>query len=157
MAEQKGTMEETTNGKKPSRNGENDHVRSFDPTRYLIQLPKREKVNLPDGRVSWKSASVDYLPVAARIAWFRIEHPAWSIITKEVKAAQKATVMNIAHYALWREFFRQGFPKTSLTDLLLSSSDSPTTIPSGPRTKQSRYLSSYCATSSTKDAPMGRS
>ena len=76
MAEQKGMAGERTNGdSKTRRNGkkatatsENGNVRSFDPTRYLIQLPKREKVNLPDGRVSWKSASVEYLPVAARIA-----------------------------------------------------------------------------------------
>jgi hypothetical protein len=66
---------------------------SFDPTHYLIQLPKREKVNLPDGRVIWRSSSVHYLPVAARIAWFRLEHPTWSIITREVKTAPKATVM----------------------------------------------------------------
>jgi hypothetical protein len=82
MAQQKETAKQGTNGHK-----------SFDPAHYLIQLPKREKVNLPDGRVTWKSSLVDYLPVAARIAWFRLEHQTWSIITKEVKSAAKATVM----------------------------------------------------------------
>jgi hypothetical protein len=101
MAQQKETAQQTPNGhsnvrqngKKPSAGQANGHLRSFDPARYLIQLPKREKVNLPDGQVSWRSSQVDYLPVAARIAWFRLEHPAWSIITKEVKRASKATVM----------------------------------------------------------------
>ena len=101
MAQQKGTTQQRlngqskthSNGKKASASQTNGHVRSFDPAHYLIQLPKREKVKLPDGRVTWRSAKVDYLPVAARIAWFRLEHPAWSIITKEVKTARKATVM----------------------------------------------------------------
>jgi hypothetical protein len=31
------------------------------------------------------------------------------------------------------KFFRQGFPKTSVTDLLLSCSASATMMPSGPR------------------------
>ena len=35
----------------------------------------------------------DYLPFAARIAWFRSEHPDWSIITKIVQLANKAVVM----------------------------------------------------------------
>lgn len=85
--------QQQSNGK--SKNGEasNGYTRKFDPANYLIQLPKRKKVTLPNGRVTWQNTSADYLPVAARIAWFRLEHPDWSIITKEVKAAPKATVM----------------------------------------------------------------
>ena len=83
--------QQQSNGKSSKKS--NGHSRTFDPMNYLIQLPKRQKVTLPDGRVSWRNASADYLPVAARIAWFRLEHPDWSIITKEVKSAPKATVM----------------------------------------------------------------
>ena len=100
MAQQKETAQQRPNGhSKTKSNGKTAARRqtngqtSFDPAHYLIQLPKREKVKLPDGRVSWRSRKVDYLPVAARIAWFRLVHPAWSIITKEVKSATKATVM----------------------------------------------------------------
>jgi len=35
----------------------------------------------------------DYLPVAARIAWFRKDHPYWSIITEVEQLADKAIVM----------------------------------------------------------------
>lgn len=38
---------------------------SFDPSRHMMNLKGK-----------------DYLPVAARIAWFREEHPDWSIITE---------------------------------------------------------------------------
>jgi len=34
-----------------------------------------------------------YLPVAARIAWFRRDHPLWSIITEVEQLADKAVVM----------------------------------------------------------------
>ena len=87
------TAQQQTNGEHKNGKAANGHGRKFDPANYLIQLPKRKKVTLPDGRVSWQSDSADYLPVAARIAWFRLEHPDWSIITKEIKAAPKATVM----------------------------------------------------------------
>ena len=82
-----------TNGEKGNGAQANGQGTSFDPARYLIQLPKRKKVTLPNGRVTWQKTEADYLPVAARIAWFRLEHPTWSIITKEVKSARKATVM----------------------------------------------------------------
>ena len=36
---------------------------------------------------------MDYLPVAARVAWFRREHPDCSIITKCVQLANKAVIM----------------------------------------------------------------
>lgn len=81
------------NGQKKAGAETNGQSRSFDPTKYMIQLPKRKKVTLPTGRVTWRETKADYLPVAARIAWFRVEHPDWSIITKEVKVAPKATVM----------------------------------------------------------------
>ena len=41
----------------------------------------------------------DYLPVAARIAWFRKDHPYWSIITEVEQLADKAIVMNCGLHA----------------------------------------------------------
>ena len=49
-----------------------------------------------NGQVKWERTETDYLPVAARIAWFRREHPDWSIITKIVELANKAVVMKAA-------------------------------------------------------------
>ena len=72
-------------GKKPSttrKNGSNGS--SFDPNKYMLKLPKNKKVQLPNGRVRWEKIETDYLPVAPRIAWFRKEHPDWSIVTKAV-------------------------------------------------------------------------
>ena len=37
----------------------------------------------------------DYLPVAARIAWFRKDNPYWSIITEVEQLADKAVVMKV--------------------------------------------------------------
>lgn len=59
----------------------------------MLKLPKTKKVNLPNGQVKWEKTETDYLPVAARIAWFRKDHPYWSIITKTVQLANKAVVM----------------------------------------------------------------
>jgi hypothetical protein len=92
---------ETANGKRKSRreSGSNsnklsqDSTAHFDPSRYMIKLPKRKKLELPGGQVKWLSVEADYLPVAARIAWFRKEHPDWTIITREIKSLPKATVM----------------------------------------------------------------
>ena len=39
-----------------------------------------------------KKTETDYLPTAARIAWFRRNHPDWSIIRKIVQLANKAVV-----------------------------------------------------------------
>ncbi len=57
---------------------------TFDPKRYLISLKGK-----------------DYLPVAARLIWFRQEHPDWSIITTPVEinlekqyAIFSASIMN---------------------------------------------------------------
>ena len=82
-----------TNGERRAGTYAHGPISSFDPMKHMIQLPKRKKVTLPSGRVTWQKMEADYLPVAARIAWFRVEHPTWSIITKEVKSARKATVM----------------------------------------------------------------
>jgi hypothetical protein len=59
----------------------------------MLKLPKTKKVMLANGMVRWEKTDTDYLPVAARIAWFRKDHPDWSIITKSVQLADKAIVM----------------------------------------------------------------
>ena len=74
-------------------NGRNGHSHSFNPNGYMLKLPKKKKITLGDGQVKWIRVEADYLPVAPRIAWFRLEHPDRSIIAKEVKAAKKAVVM----------------------------------------------------------------
>jgi hypothetical protein len=48
---------------------------------------------LPNGQVRFEKTESNYLPVAARIAWFRKDHPLWSIITKVEKWGDKAVVM----------------------------------------------------------------
>ena len=65
----------------------------FDPNKYILKLPKTKKVNLSNGQVRWEKTETDYLPVAARIAWFRKDHPDWSIITKCAQLANKTVVM----------------------------------------------------------------
>ena len=65
----------------------------FDPMKYMLKLPKTKKVKMANGQIKWEQTESDYLPVAARIAWFRREHPDWSIITKTVQLANKAVVM----------------------------------------------------------------
>jgi hypothetical protein len=69
------------------------HHSIFDPMKYMLKLPKTKKINLSNGQVKWEKTETDYLPVAARIAWFRREHPDWSIITKTVQLANKAVLM----------------------------------------------------------------
>ena len=59
----------------------------------MLKLPKTKKVSLPNGEVRWEKTETDYLPVAARIAWFRKDHPYWSIMTKVEKWGDKAVVM----------------------------------------------------------------
>ena len=71
----------------------NGHISIFDPNKYMLKLPKTKKVSLPNGEVRWEKTETDYLPVAARIAWFRREHPYWSIMTKVEKWGDKAVVM----------------------------------------------------------------
>ena len=65
----------------------------FDPNKYMLKLPKTKKVKMSNGQIRWEQTEADYLPVAARIAWFRREHPDWSIITKMIESANKAIVM----------------------------------------------------------------
>jgi hypothetical protein len=69
------------------------HHSIFDPNKYMLKLPKTKKIQLTNGQVKWEKTETDYLPVAARIAWFRKDHPDWSIITKCVRLAEKGIVM----------------------------------------------------------------
>jgi hypothetical protein len=65
----------------------------FDPMKYMLKLPKTKKVSLPNGQVRFDKTEADYLPVAARIAWFRKEHAYWGIVTEIEQLADKAIVM----------------------------------------------------------------
>jgi hypothetical protein len=69
------------------------HSSIFDPMKYMLKLPKHKKVSLPNGQVRFEKTEADYLPVAARIAWFRKDHPYWSIVTDVEQLANKAVVM----------------------------------------------------------------
>lgn len=69
------------------------HHSIFDPNKYMIKLPKTKKITLANGLTRFEKTETDYLPIAARIAWFRRDHPDWSIITKAVQSANKAVVM----------------------------------------------------------------
>ena len=71
----------------------NAHISIFDPNKYMLKLPKTKKIIGDNGQVRWEKTETDYLPVAARIAWFRREHPLWSIITEVEQLADKAVVM----------------------------------------------------------------
>jgi hypothetical protein len=72
---------------------QNAHISIFDPNKYMLKLPKTKKIVGDNGMVRWEKTETDYLPVAARIAWFRREHPLWSIITEVEQLAGKAVVM----------------------------------------------------------------
>src|SRR5688500_482755 len=69
------------------------HISIFDPMKCMLKLPKTKKVSLPNGQVRFEKTETDYLPVAARIAWFRKDYPYWSIITEVEQLADKAVVM----------------------------------------------------------------
>jgi hypothetical protein len=69
------------------------HISIFDPMKYMLKLPKSKKITLPNGSVRWEQTEAEYLPVAARLAWFRKDHPLWSIITEVEQLADKAVVM----------------------------------------------------------------
>jgi hypothetical protein len=71
----------------------NSHISIFDPNKYMLKLPKTKKLTGDNGMVKWEKTETDYLPVAARIAWFRKDHPLWSIITDVELQADKAVVM----------------------------------------------------------------
>ena len=65
----------------------------FDPNKFMLKLPQNKKITLPGGQVRWEKVETDYLPVAPRIAWFRKEHPDWSILTKATHLVNKAVIM----------------------------------------------------------------
>src|SRR5687767_10867469 len=69
------------------------HHSIFDPSKYMLKLPKTKKASLPNGQVSFVKTEADYLPVAARIAWFRKEHTYWGIVTEVEQLADKAVIM----------------------------------------------------------------
>jgi hypothetical protein len=69
------------------------HISIFDPNKYMLKLPKTKKVTLPNGQVRFEKTETDYLPVAARIAWFRKDNPYWSIITDVEQLGEKCVVM----------------------------------------------------------------
>ena len=71
----------------------NGRISIFDPNKYMLKLPKTKKVTLPNGQVRFENTEADYLPVVARIAWFRKDHPYWTIITEVEQLADKAVVM----------------------------------------------------------------
>ena len=69
------------------------HHSIFDPMKYMLKLLKHKKVSLPNGQVRFEKTVTDYLPVAARIAWFRRDHHFWGIVTEVEQLADKAVVM----------------------------------------------------------------
>src|SRR5215207_2950290 len=71
----------------------NAHISIFDPNKYMLKLPKTKKIVGDNGQVRWAKTETDYLTVAARIAWFRKDHPYWSIMTEVEQLANKAVVM----------------------------------------------------------------
>lgn len=54
--------------------------KKFSPNEHLIEIKRKQKQ--PDG--TWVSVATKYLPVAARLLWFREERPDWRIRTKVV-------------------------------------------------------------------------
>ena len=69
------------------------HISIFDPNKYMLKLAKTKRVSLPNGQVRFEKIETDYLPVAARIAWFRKDHPYWTIKTEVELWGDKAVVM----------------------------------------------------------------
>jgi hypothetical protein len=85
----------TNKKSQPRKAGSTNHTNgnTFDPNKYMLKLPKTKKVQLSNGQVKYERTEADYLPVAARIAWFRRDHPDWSIITEAEQLANKGVVM----------------------------------------------------------------
>jgi len=76
-------------------------TKPFDIKPYIIQIERKKKK--ADG--TWEIVEKEYLPVAARIAWFRTEHPALAIDTeiealKEGKVRVRATIYGKDSYVL---------------------------------------------------------
>ena len=63
----------------------------------MLKLPKTKKITGDNGMVKWEKTETDYLPVAARIAWFRKEHPLWSIITKVEQVGRQSRCYESDH------------------------------------------------------------
>ena len=79
----------------------NGHISIFDPNKYMLKLPKTKKIVGDNGMVRWEKTETDYLPVAARIAWFRKDHQYWSIITEVEQLADKAVIMKATIKDVW--------------------------------------------------------
>ena len=86
-------MTRTQSNGKLSRTKKPLNGNGFDPNLFMLKLPKNKKVTLSNGEIKWEKVETDYLPVAPRIAWFRKDHPDWSILTRAVMTANKAIVM----------------------------------------------------------------
>lgn len=69
------------------------HHSTFDAMKYMLKLPKHKKISLGNGQVRFEKTEAEYLPVAARVAWFRKDHPYWAIVTEIEHLADKAVVM----------------------------------------------------------------
>jgi hypothetical protein len=85
----------STKRSRPKKSGspKQSNGNTFDPMKYMLKLPKNKKVKLSNGQVRWEKVETDYLPVAPRIAWFRKDHPYWSIVTEVEQMADKAVIM----------------------------------------------------------------
>ena len=76
-------------------------TKPFDIKPYIIKIPRSKK--LADG--TWEKTEAEYLPVSARIAWFRTDHKDWGIETKiealkEGKVRVRATIYGKDSYVL---------------------------------------------------------
>lgn len=67
--------------KSKSSSNQINHSNTFNPNDHMLDLKGKK-----------------YLPVAARIAWMRIEHPEWRIRTTIVNLADKAVLMKAVIY-----------------------------------------------------------
>ncbi|WP_126549228.1 hypothetical protein [Dictyobacter kobayashii] len=51
------------------------HSKKFDPRDHLMIFKRRQKQKDAQGKESWITIEAEYLPVAWRIYWFRLENP----------------------------------------------------------------------------------
>ena len=95
QTQQQATAGVVNQQSQPKQAGSNNHCNgsTFDPNKYMLKLPKTKKGSLPNGQVKFEKVETDYLPVAPRIAWFRKDHPDWSIVTETVMLVDKAVLM----------------------------------------------------------------
>lgn len=66
----------------PPAESENQPVVAAHTPRRMPEEVKRHLIRLRDGKL--------YLPVAARVLWFRDEHPDWSLITEIIEGGYEA-------------------------------------------------------------------